>query len=68
MLGRPGRLCPVCMKVVAGSWFTGLVLTERIVQTSSTMRLMWGSSSLVHDPLPPCCLNSYWVLMTGWIL
>jgi len=51
---RTGSWLPVCMKVRAGSWLTVSVCSDRIMQSSSTIRAVHGSSSETQRPLCPC--------------
>ena len=50
---------------MAGSWLIASVCMLRTKQRSSTIFAVWGSISLTHMPLLPCCLNLYFDGATG---
>ena len=58
MLGRPGCWEPVWMKVIPGSWLIASVCIDLMIQMSSAISPVCGSSSLSQAPLLPCWANS----------
>ena len=57
MLGRPASCEPVWTNVIAGSWLIASVCIERMMQRSSAIFAVCGSSSLSQAPLWPCWAN-----------
>ena len=43
--------------MIAGSWLIASVFIERIIEMSSTIFAVFGSSSDTHAPLLPYCAN-----------
>ena len=65
MEGRPATCAPVWMKVMAGSWLIASVWIDLTMQISSAIFAVCGSSSLIHAPDSPYCLNLNIELTTG---
>ena len=55
--GRPASWAPVWKNVIAGSWLIASVCSDLMKHSSSATRAVCGSSSLIHAPVWPCCVN-----------
>src|SRR5436190_465566 len=64
-LALPGICAPVQMYVTAGSWLIASVCTDLMNEILSACFAIFGSSSLIHAPDWPCCLNLNMLGATG---